>query len=183
MTIQKDRVVAIEYELKGSDGQLIDSSEGQALEYLHGNGNLIPGLESQLEGKQEGDSLSCVVAPADGYGERDDELIFQVGMDNFAEPDKVQVGTQFHAPTEQGLQVVTVTDVEGDTVTVDANHPLAGKDLHFSVTVKSVRDSTDEERAHGHVHGAGHDHDECGEDDCGCSGDCSEEGCGCSGCH
>ncbi len=174
MTIQKDRVVSIDYELKDAQGLIIDRSEGEPLSYLHGNDNLIPGLERQLEGKKAGDKLDCVIAPADAYGERDEELVFEVAKTNFAEPDKIEEGMQFQAQQEDGVHIVTVVGVEGDNVKVDANHPLAGKALHFSVTVKDVREASAEELEHGHTHGGcgcG-----CGDDDgCDCEGDCGEE--------
>jgi FKBP-type peptidyl-prolyl cis-trans isomerase SlyD len=166
VTIQKDRVVSIDYQLKDAQGQEIDRSEGEPLVYLHGNDNIIPGLERHLEGKKAGDSVTCVIEPADAYGERDDELVFAVAKTDFAEPD-------------------TVVGVEGEQVKIDANHPLAGKALHFAVTVKDVREASPEELEHGHVHG-GEDEEcgcGCGEGECG-DGDCEDEGgCGCGGCH
>ncbi|MDX9959846.1 MAG: peptidylprolyl isomerase [Clostridia bacterium] len=183
MNIEKDRVVSIDYELKDSEGKIIDRSEGDPLTYLHGNDNLIPGLERELEGKKAGDSLSVTVAPADGYGERDDELIFAVSKSDFAEPDKIEVGMQFQAHQEGSVNIVTVVGVTDDEVKVDANHPLAGKTLHFDVNVKEVREASAEELEHGHVHAAsGCD---CGEgcgDDCECGDGCGDdEGCGCGG--
>lgn len=179
MTIAKDRVVSIDYILKDKDGSVIDRSEGEPLTYLHGNQNIIPGLERELDGKKAGDKVDCVIAPADGYGVVDKELVFSVSPSDFAEPDKVQVGMQFQAQQADGVHIVTVVDVSKDKITVDANHPLAGKDLHFSVTVRDVREASAEELEHGHTHG---DHG-CG-DECGCGdGDCDDEGgCGCGGC-
>ncbi|MBU0929322.1 MAG: peptidylprolyl isomerase [Spirochaetes bacterium] len=183
MDIQKDRVVSIDYMLKDAQGTMIDRSEGEPLVYLHGNDNIIPGLERHLDGKKAGDKVQCVIAPADAYGEHDKEMVFTVSKKDFAEPDKIEAGMQFQAQEEGGMRVVTVVAVEGDAVTIDANHPLAGKELHFDVTVKDVREALPEELEHGHVHGD----DECG---CGCGGgecgdgDCDDEGgCGCGGCH
>jgi len=176
MTIEKDRVVSIDYELKDEGGALIDRSEGEPLVYLHGNENIIPGLERQLEGKKAGDKLDCVIAPADGYGERDDELVFAVSPSDFAEPGKIEVGMQFQAHQEDGVRIVTVVGVDKDEIKVDANHPLAGKSLHFSVTVKDVRAASEDELKHGHVHGDDHG---CG--GCGCDGECDDDGCGCGG--
>lgn len=177
MVVEKDKVIKIDYTLKDSDGETIDSSEeSEPLVYLHGKGNLIPGLEKQLEGKKEGDKLSCVVGPADAYGEYDENLVFTVQKSNFADPAKIEEGMQFEAHGEDGARVVTVVAVKGDEVTVDANHPLAGEDLHFDVKVVEIRDATAEELAHGHVHS----HDGC-DDDCDC--DCEDEGgCGCGCC-
>ena len=191
MNIEKDRVVSIDYELKDSEGTLIDRSEGEPLTYLHGNDNIIPGLERQLEGKKVGDRVAVTVAPADGYGERDEELIFAVSKSDFAEPDKVAVGMQFQAHQEGSVNIVTVVGVTDDEVKVDANHPLAGKTLHFDVNIKEVREASSEELEHGHVHGASGCGcgegcgDGCG-DDCECGDDCGDdEGCGCGGggCH
>lgn len=168
MVIEKHRVVSIDYKLVDDDGDLIDSSdEGEPLVYLHGNGNIIPGLEKQLEGKKQGDSIACVLNPVDGYGERDESLVFTVGKDEF-EGSEVDVGMQFEAHGENGAQIVTVISVEGDEVKVDANHPLAGEKLHFDVKVVDVREASAEELEHGHVHGA-HDHHH--HDDCDCDGD------------
>jgi len=156
MQISKHKVVGIHYTLRDNAGQVLDSSEGRdPLYYLHGEGNLIPGMENGLEGHQTGDEFQLTVAPEDGYGERDPELIQEVPRSAFGNND-VQVGMQFHA--NHG-QVVTVTGVSGDQVTIDANHPLAGVELQFDVQVVEVRDATSEEVAHGHVHGpGGHQH-------------------------
>jgi FKBP-type peptidyl-prolyl cis-trans isomerase SlyD len=184
MVIQKDRVVSIDYVLKGDDGVVIDRSEGEPLVYLHGNSNIIPGLERHLDGRKAGDSVACVIAPADAYGESDAELIFTVARTDFAEPEKIEVGMQFQTQEDGGTRVVTVVGVEGDQVKIDANHPLAGKSLHFDVSVKDVREATLEELEHGHVHGD--DEDEgcgcgCGDDECGCGdGGCGDEGCNCN---
>ncbi|MBN2875282.1 MAG: peptidylprolyl isomerase [Spirochaetales bacterium] len=178
MEIQKDRVVSIEYTLKGDDGVMIDRSEGEPLVYLHGNDNIIPGLERHLEGKTAGDSVTCVIKPGDAYGEHDKELVFSVSKKDFAEPEKIEVGMQFQAQEEDGTRVVTVVGVDGDSVTIDANHPLAGKTLHFDVTVAAVREASAEELAHGHVHGDDHDCEDCS------GGSCDDEdGCGCGGCN
>ena len=119
MVIEKNRVVSIDYKLVDDDGDLIDSSdEGEPLVYLHGNGNIIPGLEKQLEGKKEGDSLACVLAPVDAYGERDESLVFAVGKDEF-EGSELEVGMQFEAHGESGAQIVTVVSIEGDEDTSD----------------------------------------------------------------
>lgn len=178
MIVEKDRVVSIDYTLRDNNGNLIDSSEGSdPLEYLHGNGNIIPGLEKELAGKKAGDKLICSIAAADAYGERDDSLIFKVNKSEFEGAD-VEVGMQFEAHGEDGAQIVTVVGIEGDEVTIDANHPLAGETLNFDVKVVDVREATPEELEHGHVHGG------C---DCGCEGDCEdgegEGSCGCGHCH
>ncbi|RFA25841.1 peptidylprolyl isomerase [Alkalilimnicola ehrlichii] len=155
MQIAKDKVVSIEYSLKDDEGTLLDTSEGRdPLAYLHGAGNIIPGLESALEGKQTGDSVDVRINPEDAYGERNDQLQQVVPKELFQGVDTLEPGMQFQAQTEAGAQIVTIKEVDGDNVTVDANHPLAGVPLNFSVNVVEVRDATAEELEHGHVHNA-----------------------------
>ena len=156
MTITKDHVVEIDYKLTNDDGQVLDTSEGAApLAYLHGHNNIVMGLEKELEGKKEGDNFQATVNPSEGYGDRVEQLVSQVPKDEFSTIPDLQEGMQLQAQTEQGFQIFTVVKIDGDTVTVDGNHPLAGQTLHFEVTVKSVRAASDEEIAHGHVHGPG----------------------------
>lgn len=153
MQIAKDKVVAISYTLRDASGDVLDQSpEGQPLEYLHGAGNIIPGLEKALEGQETGADLSVEVPPADAYGERDENLHQAVSPDLFQGVEKVEAGMRFQAQTQEGVQIVTVTEVQDDSVTVDANHPLAGQTLNFAVNVESVREATEEELEHGHVH-------------------------------
>ncbi len=150
-----DKVVAsIHYTLTDSDGQVLDSSEGaQPLQYLHGAGNIIPGLEKALEGQAAGASLQVSVSPAEGYGEVQPGLIDVVPMAAFQGVDKVEPGMAFEARSPSGqAQRIVVKSVEGDQVTVDANHPLAGQELNFDVQVVEVREASEEEIAHGHVH-------------------------------
>jgi len=181
MTIEKDRVVTIDYKLQDSEGEVLDSSEGsEPLVYLHGNDNIIPGLEKHLAGKKAGDDVDCLVPAAEAYGLHDDSLVMKVKKGDFGPDAKIEAGMQFEAHGEGGAQIVTVVGMDGDEVTIDANHPLAGEDLHFTVKVVDVREASAEELQHGHVHaacgcGCG-DEDECGE---GC-GD-GEEACGCGG--
>ncbi len=159
MQIAKDKVASIEYTLTDDQGQVLDSSVGgEPLAYLHGAGNIIPGLEDALEGKQVGDSFKVSIAPADGYGEKDESLLQVVPKKMFAGVDEIEVGMQFHAQTDYGMQVITVAAVEGDNITVDANHPMAGQNLNFDVKVVEVRDASAEELEHGHVHGPGGHH-------------------------
>jgi FKBP-type peptidyl-prolyl cis-trans isomerase SlyD len=159
MLIAQDKVVLIHYTLTNDDGKVLDSSSGrEPLAYLHGKGNIISGLESALDGKQAGDKLNVRVEPAEGYGVRDDALVQQVPRRQFGGAN-LKPGMQFHAQTSQGhARVVTVTRVVGDMVTVDGNHPLAGEALNFDVEVAEVRDATQEELEHGHVHGPGGHH-------------------------
>ena len=151
--IEDNKVVSIHYSVIDEDQQVIDSSEGkEPLTYLHGANNIIPGLEKALAGKQTGDAFSAVVAPADAYGEYNDAMVQQVPMDAFEGVDKVEPGMAFNAQGPQGPIQIIVTEVDGDQVTIDGNHPLAGKILSFNGTVVEVRDATDEEISHGHVH-------------------------------
>jgi FKBP-type peptidyl-prolyl cis-trans isomerase SlyD len=174
MVIEKDRVVTMDYKLQDAEGQLIDSSEGsEPLVYLHGNDNIIAGLEKHLVGKKVGDEVACVVPAKEGYGERDDSLVFTVSKSDFGEGAELESGMQFQAHGEDGTQIVTVVGIAGDEVTVDANHPLAGEELHFEVRIVDVREATAEELEHGHVHGGC----ECEE---GCEDGCGHgEGCSC----
>ena len=153
MVIADQKVVSIHYRLSNDDGQLIqESSGGEPLSYVHGAGNIIPGLESALSGKTAGDKLNVSVDPEQGYGARNDALIQELPRDVFEGVEDVQEGMQFQAHSEQGTRVITVTKVDGERITVDGNHPLAGQTLNFEVEVDSVRDATAEEIAHGHVH-------------------------------
>ncbi|MDG2500945.1 MAG: peptidylprolyl isomerase [Porticoccaceae bacterium] len=157
MTIKENSAVSFHYTLTDDDGQTLDSSAGKdPLAYLHGAGNIIPGLESALEGKAVGDSMVVAVIAAEGYGEVQQELIQEVPRDAFQGVDSIEVGMQFEAQTGQGGSVpVTVTAVTDEVVTVDGNHPLAGKNLNFDVSIEDVREATEEELEQGHVSGAG----------------------------
>lgn len=157
-TIAPNKVVAINYAVKTEDGQTLDQSkDGSPLNFIHGRGMLIPGLENALEGKKVGDSFTAEVKPEEAYGERHDGLIQTVPRNLFGE-NEVQPGMQFRASTDQGEQSVVIVDVKDDEVTVDGNHPLAGVNLNFDVEVIEVRDATEQELEHGHVHTDGEDH-------------------------
>ena len=174
MTITKNRVVSIDYTLTDEKNNVLDSTSGQEpLDYLHGFENIIPGLEKALEGKSSGDHFAVNIPAAEAYGERDERLITEMPMEQFDDVDEIQPGMRFSAHSPQGVRLITVTKVGATTVTIDANHPLAGMDLNFDVTVTAIRDASDVELSHGHVHGHGHGHGGCG-DDCGCE----NEGCG-----
>lgn len=154
MQIEKGRVVTLNYTLSDEGGKLIDASKDGDFAYLHGAGNIIPGLENALAGKEAGETLTVSIAPEDAYGLRDDTKTQTVTRDMFPEDAEVKPGVQFHAQGSEGQPiVVTVTQVEGDAVTVDGNHPLAGVALHFEVEVMAIRDATAEELSHGHAHG------------------------------
>jgi FKBP-type peptidyl-prolyl cis-trans isomerase SlyD len=160
MQVSQDAVVSIHYTLRNDQGETLDSSAGgEPLAYLHGNGNLIPGLERALEGKSTGDKLNVTVAAEDAYGELDPSLVQDVPRAAFRGIDDIQVGMQFQAESNHGPRAVVVTKVAADVITVDGNHPLAGQSLSFEVEIKDVRTATEEELEHGHVHGpGGHDH-------------------------
>ena len=159
MKVDKDKAVFIHYTLTDQEGEVIDSSEGGApLGYLHGHGQIIPGLEKELEGREQGDEFEVTLETEEAYGERDDALVSKVSSDLFEGVEDVEVGMQFRADSDQGQRLVTVTEVEGEDVTIDANHPLAGERLHFEVEVQEIIPATDEELAHGHLHGPGGAH-------------------------
>jgi len=150
MQAKADTIVSIDYTLKGNDGEVIDTSEGrEPLAYLHGHGNIIPGLEKALEGKSEGEEVQVKVEPDEGYGPHRDELVQQVSMEAFAGIDEVEPGMKFNAESAQGPLVVKVTEIDGDQVTIDANHDLAGEELNFDVTVRDVREASSEELEQG----------------------------------
>src|SRR5215218_3099390 len=141
MQIAKNTVATIDYTLTDPNGQVIDSSQGrEPLAYLHGAANIIPGLENALEGKSLGETINVTIAPDQGYGQRDPALVQPVPRTNFKGINDIQPGMQFQAQTPQGARVVTVVAVDPENVTVDANHPLAGVELKFDVTVKGVRE-------------------------------------------
>ncbi len=159
MLISDKKVASIHYTLTNDEGDTIDSSQGaEPLTYLQGSGNVIPGLENALVGKQAGDTLEVSIAPEDGYGPVQPELVQQVPRDAFDGVEQVAVGMRFEAQTATGPISVVVAAVEGDQVTVDGNHPLAGKNLNFAVEVVEVREATEEELQHGHVHGPSCNH-------------------------
>ena len=159
MQIAERTVASFHYTLTNDAGDVLDSSDGrEPLAYLHGAGNIVPGLEREMAGHVAGDTFSVDVAPEEGYGTYIDELVQIVPRQSFDGVDDLAVGMQFQAQTGQGAIAVIVTDIEGDEVTVDGNHPLAGETLHFAVEIADVREASDEEIRHGHVHGAGGHH-------------------------
>jgi FKBP-type peptidyl-prolyl cis-trans isomerase SlyD len=162
MKIERGRVVKMHYTLRDEQGATIESSEGRPpMAYLHGYGNLIPGLEKALDGCSAGLKTTVTVGPRDAYGEKDPNAVIRAGREDFPEGMKIEPGAEVQAETPDGPITFTVVDVEGNEAILDANHPLAGMTLTFDVEVLDVRDATAEEIAHGHVHGAGgaHGHD------------------------
>jgi FKBP-type peptidyl-prolyl cis-trans isomerase SlyD len=160
MPIRAQQVVSIEYTLTDDEGKTLDSSVGRApLAYLHGAGNIVPGLEKALDGQDIGASFDVSVTAEEGYGNYEAGLVRNVPVRKLPNG-RAQVGQrlQLRSPSG-GARVFTVKAVRGDYAQVDGNHPLAGKTLHFKIKVIDVRDPTAEELAHGHVHGAGgHEH-------------------------
>ena len=156
MKIASGHVVEIDYSLHLGDGRVVDASEpGEPLTYLHGEGQIVPGLESALEGLSAGDQKQVVVAPGDGYGEHDPQGVQEVPRGAFPAEFDPQPGMELTAEGPDGEPVpFAVREVRPETVVIDLNHPLAGKTLHFDVTVREIRAATPEEVAHGHAHGA-----------------------------
>ena len=154
LSIDDNIVASIHYKLTNNEGEILDSSEGNdPLTYLHGAGNLIPGLEKELKGKSPGDSMQVKVAPEEGYGPVHDGLIDVVPKTAFQGVDTIEPGMAFEAQGADGQsRRIVVTQVNGDDVTVDANHPLAGVELNFDVQIMDLREATEEEIAHGHAH-------------------------------
>lgn len=157
--VQDGVVVSMEYSLH-VDGELLDTSEGQGpLQFLVGYGNIISGLESEMMGMKVGDSKDVVVQPEDGYGEFDEEAFIDVPRGQFPKDMPVEVDTELTVRDDEGnARYARVESVEGETVRLDFNHPLAGAELHFSVKVVALREPTEEELEHGHVHDGGHHH-------------------------
>ncbi len=146
MKIQADAVVSFDYTLTDDEGQVIDTSQGrEPLVYLHGHGNIVPGLEKAMEGKAAGDQFDATVSPEEGYGPYREELVQDVPRSAFEGIDKVEPGMSFRAESNAGPMTVMVKAVEDETVTVDGNHALAGQNLNFTVDVKAVREASSEE--------------------------------------
>jgi FKBP-type peptidyl-prolyl cis-trans isomerase SlyD len=159
MQVADNMAVSIHYTLTNDEGEVLDSSIGdEVLAYLHGRGNIISGLEKALHGKAVGDKFDTRLAPEDAYGERDEDRVQIISREMFDGIDEVEVGMQFHAEVSSGTSMVTVVKVDGDDITIDGNHPMAGMALIFDVEVIDIRPATEEETAHGHIHGAGCHH-------------------------
>ena len=156
MQVATNKAVTIHYTLTNQAGDIVDSSrDGEPLAYIHGIGALVAGLESELDGKSIGDNVAVTVQPEDGYGHKTPELIQSVPKEAFQFDGDIEVGMRFQAETDHGVELVEVVAVDDATVTVDANHPLAGETLNFDVEIVAVRDATAEEVEHGHIHAEG----------------------------
>jgi len=152
-------VVAIDYRLKDAYGEELDASEeGEPMEYLHGVGGIIPGLEKAMEGRAVGESFQVIVPPEEAYGMHNPKMVQKVSRSDFGDETEIELGMRFRVQTNLGPRIVTIVDIEGEEVTLDGNHELAGETLHFDVTVRNVRQPTAEELEHGHVHGPGCNH-------------------------
>ena len=159
MNIADQTVVSIHYTLKDDQGKILDSSvDGDPLVYLHGAGNIIPGLEEALKGHKTGDKVEVTVPPDRAYGERDERMVQSIPRDQFPNPESLKVGMQFQVNSPQGPLVLTVAEVKETEIVVDGNPELAGQTLHFAVEIKEVRNATQEELSHGHAHGPGGHH-------------------------
>jgi FKBP-type peptidyl-prolyl cis-trans isomerase SlyD len=158
MQITDNTAVSFHYTLTNNSGEQLDSSIGsEPLLYLHGAGNIIPGLEAALLGKKAGDKLNVSIEPEHAYGLLDENMVQVVSKKMFEGMD-VEIGMQFHADVSYGSGVITITAIDGDDVTIDGNHPLAGEHLNFDVEVVDVRPATADEIEHGHIHGTGCHH-------------------------
>lgn len=159
MNIAARCAVSFHYTLTDDAGAVLDSSRGaEPLVYLHGAGNIVPGLESAMEGRAPGDAFKVSIAPEQGYGTRVDALVQQMPRSMFEGMPTPEIGMQFQAESNMGPVMVTVIAVDEQSVTLDGNHALAGATLHFDVEVVSVREASVEEVLHGHVHGPGGHH-------------------------
>ncbi|MEI6542441.1 MAG: peptidylprolyl isomerase [Methylococcales bacterium] len=159
MQVADNTAVSIHYTLTNDEGEVLDSSaDGDALVFLQGSGNIISGLENALAGKTVGDKFNVRIPPEEAYGELEDGLVDVLSREMFEGIDDIQVGMQFHADVSSGSGIVTVVHIDGDNITIDGNHPLAGVALTFDVEVVDVRPATAEELSHGHIHGEGCHH-------------------------
>lgn len=159
MQVADNMAVSIHYTLTNDKGEVLDSSIGdEALVYLHGEGNIISGLEKALDGKAIGDKFNVRLDAKDAYGEFMEDRIQVISRAMFEGVDELEVGMQFQADVSDGPGIVTITKIDADNITIDGNHPLAGEPLTFAVEVVAIRAATEEELDHGHVHGAGGHH-------------------------
>jgi FKBP-type peptidyl-prolyl cis-trans isomerase SlyD len=160
MKAGKNTVVSLDYTLKNNAGHVMDSSERHdPLVYLHGAGFLIPGLEQEIDGMEKGQAKTVVVQPEHGYGIRQDELLYVVSKSGFQGEEEMVVGMQVELDTDNGPALAFISNIEGDNVTLDLNHPLAGEVLTFDIKIADIREATADEIDHGHVHGPhGHHH-------------------------
>lgn len=158
MTIENNKAVTLNYTLKDDKGEIIDESNNASFIYLHGASNIIPGLENELTGRSKDEKFDLVIKPEDAYGEYNPKFTQVVDRSMFdtGEADELATGMQFQSQSEDGaMMIITISKIEGDKVTIDGNHPLAGITLHYKVHIVDVRDATEEEMTHGHIHAHG----------------------------
>ncbi len=159
MQIANNTAVSIHYTLTNDAGEELDSTAGgEPMVYLHGNDNIISGLEKALHGRDVGDKFNVRIDAVDAYGEFSEDMIQVVSKEMFDGIDELEIGMQFHAAVNSGSGVITVTKVDGDDITIDGNHPMAGQALNFDVEIVAVRLATKDEKSHGHIHGSGCNH-------------------------
>lgn len=160
MNIAEKCVVSMHYKLSDETGQVLDASTDQPLVYIHGTKTLIPGLEKELNGKISGDQVKATVPPEEAYGPMIPQLIQKLPIDTFQGVEKIEIGMEFEASNENNEKMIVRVEAVNDTeVTINGNHPLAGKTLNFDVNIVDVREATEEELSHGHAHGVGgHQH-------------------------
>ena len=158
--IAQNTVVSLDYTLTNDAGDILDKSENGQFVYLHGTNSIIPGLENALADKSLNDEFKVTIEADDAYGQNDDSKKQVVGREMFEADSPIEVGTQFHAQSPEGeMLMITVTAIDGDQITIDGNHPLAGERLHFEIKVTDLREASEEEISHGHAHGPdGHHH-------------------------
>ncbi|MFO7767620.1 MAG: peptidylprolyl isomerase [bacterium] len=147
MKIDEDRVVTLEYEMKDPQGTVLDGSGEESYEYIHGTETILPGLEAALEGAEEGDTFTVTLPPEKAFGERQDDLMARVPRERFEEGQELAVGMRFSGQVDGEEQIFTIRGIEGDEVTLDANHPLAGMTVTFDVEIKNVREASEQEIA------------------------------------
>lgn len=157
-TIAENKVVSMNYTLKDKDGNVLDASQGEPLQYLQGHQNIIPGLERELAGLKAGDKKQVQVQPQDGYGDYNAELRMSISTEQFAPGEKPEVGMMVQFDSPQGPLMARIVSLEDNQVQLDMNHPLAGEVLFFDVEITEVRDASQEELQHGHPHGPGGHH-------------------------
>jgi len=152
MKVANDKVVTLEYTLRDAGGQVLDSSDGkEPLSLIHGRGSVFPAIEEAIAGHNMGERITLELTPEQAYGRHDHRLLRQVPRSNFRGDENIAPGMQFLRIIDGEKYIVTVSSVDGDQITIDANHPLAGRELHFDLVITGVRDALDEELRSGHI--------------------------------
>lgn len=168
LKVEENKVVSLHYDVTDDEGNLVDSSKGVTpLSYLHGRGNIIPGLEESLEGRNVDEEFNVTIQPENAYGFRDENMKQVVPRADLSSIKDLQVGMHIQATTDQGPILLVVVELDNENVTLDANHPLAGKVLNFKVKIVAIRDATKIEIEKGHLL----------KEDCCSSSHCDDSGC------